>query len=169
MSTGWKLILAGTVFNVFWLLTVMGQSQYLWISGLILLIVWWLVPQSCLFALSLAIPGIVMDAALERFGIFTFADDIFPGWLIVLWLGFATFVWSTHEAIMKRSHAVIIVLGGVGGMLSYLAGERLGAVVMPFGMVITALVILSCWLVFTTAALWWLRQFVKGLNKEVCL
>ena len=93
MSTGWKLILAGMVFNLFWLLAVIGQEQFLWIAGLILLTAWWLVPDSCLFSLTLAIPGMIMDSVLTRIGVFAFADkclswlaDHFVAWFCNLCL-----------------------------------------------------------------------------------
>lgn len=166
-AAGWKLILAGTVFNLLWLMIVIGQEQYIWIAGLILLSVWWLVPDSCLFSLTLAIPGIIMDSALTRFGVFVFADNTFPGWLIILWLSFATFVWSVRQPILQRSSGAVIVLGGIGGTLSYLAGARLEAVELPLGLVVSAGILLGCWFLFSTAALWWLERFHRQANRDV--
>ena len=82
-----------------------------------------------------------------------------PGWLVVLWLGFSTFVWSIRWPILNRHPALIISLGGLGGMMSYLAGERLGAVSLPLGLPISALIILCCWLLFSALVLGWLRWF----------
>lgn len=54
---------------------------------------------------------------------------------------------------MANSPYLIISLGGVGGMMSYLAGYQLGAVMWPLGIEITAACILVCWLCFSALTL----------------
>ncbi|AMO58085.1 hypothetical protein GZ77_20390 [Endozoicomonas montiporae] len=159
MSSNFKWVAVGLSFNLFWFVTVVGQSHFIWLPCIMLLISWWLAPRGLLFALSLAIPGIIMDAMLTHVGVYAFEAALFPFWLVVLWLGFSTFIWNIRELIVCRRPYVMIALGGVGGMASYLAGERLGAVLLPLGLVTSAMIISICWTLFSVLGLRWLKAF----------
>ena len=173
MNQNLTLIATGIVFNLFWLVSVFGQSQYIWLSVLMLLTSWWFVPGGFQWALLLALPGILMDALLVYFGVYAFAETTFypqsglPVWLMVLWLGFSTFLWCIRKLILARTPFLIAALGGLAGAASYLAGERLGAVMLPLGLLKSAVIIVICWTLFSMLALWWLKRIDKTIYRDV--
>ncbi|MET4696009.1 DUF2878 domain-containing protein [Endozoicomonas lisbonensis] len=166
MSENAKIVTAGAVFNLFWLVTVIGQTQYIWLSCGMLLISWWYIRGGFPFAVSLALPGIVMDVSLAHIGVYAF-DEAFPVWLVVLWLGFSTFLWCIRKSILARAPVIIVALGCVGGTVSYLAGERLGAVTLALGLMKSAGIVAICWVLFSVLALWMVKIFDKFSYKDV--
>jgi hypothetical protein len=76
--------------------------------------------------------GLVLDSILVSAGWLHYETGMFmpslaPYWILAMWALFA----STLNVSMRWMHGrpvLAIVMGAVGGPLSYLAGERLGAV-----------------------------------------
>jgi len=154
-----ELLIVGVVFNSYWLLAVLGQSHYQWLLVICLLGCWWLYRGAWRFALILGTAGILMDTVLSQLGLFQFQTAILPLWLVLLWLGFGSFVWVMRRTIAVYSYYVVIGIGGVGGMMSYLAGYRLGAVNWPLGIAITAMIVLVIWLCFSALMLKLLSRY----------
>ena len=166
MESNGRLVLIGILFNLFWLLLVLGQDQYLWLGAFFLLLNGFVFPRSILFAILLAAQGILMDAVLGWLGLFQFDTAFIPLWLIILWLGFASFVWHIQEQIIGRAPGLILLLGGTGGMLSYVAGARLGAVVLPMNFYLTASILFLCWVFFSALVLFWLKKYKQRSGTE---
>lgn len=162
-----ELLLIGLVFNVYWLMAVIGQSHFILGLLIILLVAWWFYKGALRFAVLLGGAGITMDFLLTRFGLLYFDNAIFPAWLALLWLGFGSFVWIMRRTIMAYSPYVMALIGGLGGMMSYLAGFRLGAVSWPLGPGMTALILLLCWLCFSVLILKLLDRYSKQEMEEV--
>ena len=74
--------------------------------------------------------GLVVDSAHAGFGILEFhghqAGTVAPLWIIALWLQFGTLL---HFGLrwLSRRYLLASILGLIGGPMSFLAGERLGA------------------------------------------
>ena len=153
------LFLVSAGFNLFWLLVVIGQNALIIAPALLLLVSWHCFAGAWRFALVLSVPGILMDYLLTRAGVYQFESGSFPFWLGVLWLGFSSFVWILREEILKRSPLLMMAFGGVGGTLSYLAGERLEAVILPMGIGYSAAGIMICWVAFSVIIIGLLRFF----------
>ncbi|WP_062265248.1 DUF2878 domain-containing protein [Endozoicomonas arenosclerae] len=166
MESNGKWVLISIAFNLFWLLMVLGQDEYLWLGAFFLLASWFASPDSALFALLIAVQGILMDVILGRLGVFSFDSVFIPLWLVILWLGFATFIWHVRDQICDRSPGLIVLLGGAGGMMSYLAGARLGAVTLPWNSYLTASILFACWVLFSALILLWLKHYKKMSGKE---
>ena len=162
-----ELLIVGLVFNGYWLLAVIGRSHYIWLLLIVLMASWWYYKGSWRFGLLLGTAGIAMDYLLSQLGLYQFHSSVFPSWLVLLWLGFGSFVWIIRRAIAAYSPLVVIAIGGLGGMMSYLAGFRLGAVNWPLGLEITALSILVCWLCFSALALKLLSRYGRLHPEEV--
>lgn len=162
-----ELLIVGLGFNVYWFLAVLGQSQFVWLLVILLLTSWWFYQGVWRFSLMLGACGVVMDVLLSQFGIFEFYGDAFPYWLVLLWLGFGSFVWIMRQVITTHSPYAMMLLGGVGGMMSYLAGYRLGAVMWPLGTEITAVCVLACWLCFSALALKLLNKYARQWQEEI--
>jgi len=74
--------------------------------------------------------GAILDSALLRTGWLTYPNGMIlagtaPYWLVAMWLSFATTLNVSLRWLRGRAWAALI-LGAVGGPISYLAGARLG-------------------------------------------
>ncbi|MDG5899288.1 DUF2878 domain-containing protein [Shewanella xiamenensis] len=87
--------------------------------------------------------GIVIDTLLTLFGVFEFT--VLPWWLACLWLHFALSL--HHSLIFMRALPIIlqVILGGVFGSLSYIAGAQFNAVTLPFGESISMIILAVVW------------------------
>ncbi|MDA1185623.1 MAG: DUF2878 domain-containing protein [Acidobacteria bacterium] len=70
-----------------------------------------------------------IEAGTYRFTSGAMIDALPPAWLLAMWAQFATtFRFSLRGVIMRPVSAALF--GAVGGPLAFLAGERLGAVIL---------------------------------------
>lgn len=80
-----------------------------------------------------ALIGILVDSTLAITGQVRFAqawpEDLAPYWMLCLWIAFATTLNHSLRWLMHRPVAAALA-GAVGGPLAYLAGARLGALVI---------------------------------------
>ncbi|NBS12550.1 MAG: DUF2878 domain-containing protein [Gammaproteobacteria bacterium] len=113
----------------------------------------------------IVVAGTLLDSSLTAFGVFAFTPEplLIPLWLCVLWLVFATTLKHSLRWLWTRQFW-LLPLGGFGAAASYLAGERLGAVALPYSQVVTALILTGCW-----TLLWWglwygHRRYVAAQN-----
>lgn len=83
----------------------------------------------CLMSSCILI-GLMLDSLLMHLNVMSFEQHsamIIPVWLIVLWAAFGLTL--NHSLKYFRRHKALTVLaGGIFGALSYMAGERFGAV-----------------------------------------
>jgi len=98
------------------------------------------------------IVGFIVDTLLTIVGVFEFDGQSFyaaasylpPFWLFILWFGFAATL--TNSLSYFRNHLVLAsILGGISGAGSYLAAERLNAVIFPLGVVQTSMTLVIVW------------------------
>lgn len=76
------------------------------------------------------VSGLLQDIVLMQLGVLQFSSHPWPPvWLVCVWLLFATTLNHSLRWLQNR-WALALVLGAITGPLSYLAGERLGAVVI---------------------------------------
>ncbi|WP_299013324.1 DUF3833 family protein [uncultured Photobacterium sp.] len=94
-----ELLIVGVLFNMYWLVSVVGQSQFIWLLVTLLLMCWWYYSDTWRFSLLLGGAGILMDLMLNKLGVFHFTQSFFPVWLALLWLGFGSFVWVIRQVI----------------------------------------------------------------------
>ena len=79
--------------------------------------------------------GAFAESALVATGMLRYSapwptDALAPAWIVVLWLAFATTINASRKALRSVSRVMLIPLGAALGPLSYLAGERLGALTL---------------------------------------
>ncbi|MDO6706972.1 DUF2878 domain-containing protein [Photobacterium sp. 1_MG-2023] len=152
------LVAAGLIFNLFWLLAVLGQNDGVWLLMMALLVCWWRYPSCLKFVIPVAIAGSLMDSALMWTGIYRFEAGSLPIWLVVLWFGFGSFLWFLRMNLRRMSPLVLCIAGSLGGASSYLAGLQLGVVLWPLGKWLTFLIVSTCWLLFSGMVLMWIRR-----------
>lgn len=113
-------------------------------------------PGSELFFLVLAcVTGTSLDLIPLYLGAFSFAVETgvpwgYPVWMSALWLGFATTFRSSLSWLSGR-YTLAAIFGLVGGPLAYLAGEKLGAIMLGSDTLISLFVIGVFWAVVTPA------------------
>ncbi|MEL7538692.1 MAG: DUF2878 domain-containing protein [Pseudomonadota bacterium] len=81
-----------------------------------------------------ALVGLVWESVLVNQGILIYAEAngalVAPYWIVGMWILFATTL-NVGMRWMKKSWVLPVLFGGIGGPLSFLAGEKIGAVVFP--------------------------------------
>ena len=120
-----------------------------------------------LFVISTGLIGMFVDSAFHISGIIIYkaslSNTIAPLWIIAMWLGFAATVNHSMSWLNKR-YIYGFVLGLVFGPLSYVTGEKFGAVTFG-GNRFTALAILALAWGIVVPSLYYLndRYYRKGL------
>lgn len=79
--------------------------------------------------------GFTVDTLQASAGIYSFSGTsvlpwLCPPWMTALWMLFATTLNGSMEWLARR-YRLAALLGALFGPLSYLAGERLGAIALP--------------------------------------
>ncbi|MGI9201912.1 MAG: DUF2878 domain-containing protein [Woeseiaceae bacterium] len=82
-----------------------------------------------------ALMGLLWESALVSFGLVEYtASSILPGsapyWIVAMWVLFATTL-NVGMRWLQKSTWVAAVAGAVGGPMSFLAGQKAGAVSFP--------------------------------------
>ncbi|MAK91556.1 MAG: hypothetical protein CMI13_10020 [Oleibacter sp.] len=129
------MIINALVFQVCWLACVIGGTPFalvavsaffIWHKGHLKPREMWLLAAVTLF-------GCLWDTLLLQLGFISlppaarfYTAQIIPVWLLLLWLAFAMTLWHSLRWCSTRPW-LAAVCGAVVAPLSYLAGERLGA------------------------------------------
>ena len=89
----------------------------------------WLRPAAFFGSILFALIGVVVDQLLFYFQVFTVDGSaaLPPVWMFFLWPVLATTVMHAFSALQGR-YVLAAVLGGVGGVASFVAGTRMTGV-----------------------------------------
>ena len=94
--------------------------------------------------LAAALVGLVWETVLTLQGVLIYAEagsaGVAPYWIVAMWILFATTL-NVGMSWMKKNILLPIVFGGIGGPMSFLAGQHFGAVTFPDQT--TAIVVIS--------------------------
>lgn len=152
MSTR-RFLINLAVYQVCWLSCILGAAHSMpWLGVVIVAaaIAYHLfdalqaIPELILILIAMLI-GAAWDSLLVAMGLLIYPsgllfDNAAPYWIVALWAGFAT-TFNVSLAWFKNRLLAASLLGGFGGPLAYLAGERLGAV--EFSSLFTAMIALA--------------------------
>jgi hypothetical protein len=140
------ILINAVCFQLVWWAGVLAHNQLILLSILLLI---------CHFLLSKSVRhdalvmcvcgaiGITVDSLLVWFGVFKF--DNMPYWLGLLWLYFALCLDYSLALFRKFPLLLQAILGGIFGCLSYLAGAKFDAVMLPLGEVWSGLILVLIW------------------------
>jgi hypothetical protein len=152
-------------FQIVWLACALGASRGLASPGVIaaVLFVGGMImakrPAAIVAttAVASAAMGLMAESLLVLSGALVYsapwpAAQFAPAWIVALWAAFGATVPTMMQLLGSHRRLLAPVLGGVSGPLSYLAGERLGAleIHMPVWQVYLAI---SCLWAFALPAL----------------
>ena len=142
-----RLLIISTWFQVVWLCAVLGNYEWQYLS---LLFVVGTIAISVVKTkinwfkwTGIVAVGVIVDFANKAVGLFQFQFEGFPLWLIALWMIFAWYGYFLYPLVSQYPVLIVSILGGIAGALSYMAGERFGAVTfgMPFFTVVCVLLV----------------------------
>jgi len=90
--------------------------------------------QEIVLVLSCAVIGAAFDSALVALGWVNYSSGIFsqsvaPYWIITMWMLFATTL-NVSMRWLRNKDKLAAVFGFIGGPITYLAGQKLGAIVL---------------------------------------
>ena len=146
-------------YQLLWFTAVLGGSSLEWLLALLLVMHLGLVSSRRREAVLMAGVGIIgatMDALLASAGYFEFASAgllPIPLWHVAIWVGFAGTLRHSMQFMVERPRLMTIG-AAIFAPLTYLAAQRMGAVVFPLGNLHTAMVISLCWLTVTPIMVW---------------
>ncbi|NVJ66789.1 MAG: DUF2878 domain-containing protein [Gammaproteobacteria bacterium] len=128
------------LFQGIWFACVLGAANGTMISAFILfaaLIYWQLCPSNrsladIIFTLILLPTGLLIDSLWAWFQVVEYKESLpfnflAPYWIGILWITFALSLNSSMKWVFDHPK-LAIAFGALGGPLSYLAAERLGAI-----------------------------------------
>lgn len=153
------------VFNVAWLVCILGGSTIA-VPVAVLVITIHLKffsnhKQEILLIASVVIIGFGLDNMLIRTGLLIAPDNSLwpPLWLISLWGLFATTL--NHSMKWFHNHVVVsVVLGGIAGTMTYLAGTRLTDFSLKQPLLTTLVVIFLLWCFIFPACLFFTKKLL---------
>ncbi|WP_251358399.1 DUF2878 domain-containing protein [Kangiella sp. TOML190] len=144
------------LFQAIWLACAFGatnQNLYYAYGLFLILLVWQLWPTNrvkmdCLNILVLLPLGFVLDSIWSLTGLIQYQSHISwfntaPNWILILWVTFALTL-NHSMAWIYRKPKLALVFGAIGGPLSYLAAERIGALAIT-NKPITLLLLVVAW------------------------
>ncbi|MFS2223342.1 DUF2878 domain-containing protein [Pantoea sp. B65] len=124
----WRFWLLTLGFDAYWALAVGLRERAELLTAAIAVLALLLSPRASRWSLAaLTLSGIVLDSLWLMLDLFRFSGSHWlPLWMLSLWLTFACW-WRALMATLKLPLSWLIPLGAVSGPLTYLLGERLGA------------------------------------------
>ncbi|MEO0437656.1 MAG: DUF2878 domain-containing protein [Pseudomonadota bacterium] len=146
-------------YQLTWFAAVLGGAAYEWFLGILLLMHLGLVGtwgREIALMIAVAALGCSVDALLAMAGYFQFDGESWlpiPLWHVAIWVGFAGTLRHSMTFMVQRPRLMTIA-AALFAPLTYLAAQRLGAVVFPLGSFPTAIVISLCWLTVTPLLIW---------------
>ncbi|RXJ74590.1 hypothetical protein CS022_03210 [Veronia nyctiphanis] len=102
---------------------------------------------------SFALVGIGGDTALMYSGVLGFSGSMIPVWLMLLWAGFVAYIWLVRDWLLTKPRWLLVLIGGIGGAMSYLGGYRLNAVDFPYGVIESAAALFVVWVIYSAVYL----------------
>jgi len=129
-------------FQIGWLSSVYGGAQQMpWLGPIAVAIALtlhfrvakWPLAELALI-LSCALIGCFFDSALVAFGWVQYSSGVFsefaaPYWIITMWMLFATTL-NVSMRWMRGKNWLAALFGLIGGPLTYLAGQKLGGIIL---------------------------------------
>ncbi|WP_218563891.1 DUF2878 domain-containing protein [Marinospirillum perlucidum] len=123
-------------------------------------LLWLAEPGEALFLILVAALGGLVDSLWMQAGWMEFpgwSAPWLPGWLLILWLLFATTL-KHSLAWLQGRWWLAALLGALGGSSSYYAGALLGAAEFPRSLPTTLMLLALAWAVIFPGLLWLAQQ-----------
>lgn len=141
-----RLLLISTWFQLLWFVAVLGTADWQWVLLMAVVYTIGLAPPNSFknYMMVFAI-GVVLDGLNSAFGLFLFPTAYIPIWLIGLWGIFAWYASYLVLFVSQYPRYVVNIVGGIAGAMSYIAGEKLGAVQLGYDLPVVGIVLFVQW------------------------
>ena len=144
-----RLLIISSWFQIIWFLAVVGQYSWQWLTLALAVMTF----VATAFAtkvpwfkvLLIFAIGVSVDWLNMSLGALKFEHGSFPVWLFSLWLIFIWYSYFLYPLLSQYPISLVSMVGGVGGALSYIAGEKLGAVTFGLPLITTSGILLIEW------------------------
>lgn len=158
----WR-VLQAILFQLIWLIAVIGNNEWLWLSCICFAIHLAFTPciSVDLILLPLGFIGFCVDMAFYQLGLYSFQE--WPYWLLILWFGFVLNFGHSFHFLSRFSTKSLSLIGAIGGCYAYLISWKLGAVDLPLGIFVSGIIIAACW-AFLFPLLEKSERFIRGLG-----
>ena len=125
--------------------------------------------REVVLVLVVGLSGFAVDTLQASAGIYAFSGTsilpwLCPPWMAALWMLFATTLNGSMEWLAGR-YRLAALLGGLFGPLSYLAGERLGAITLSSDRVVSLGAIAIVWALVMPALLS-IREALRDVGEK---
>lgn len=155
------VVFNAVLFQALWFAAIVGQNDYLWLSVLLCATHALLSPdlkQDVRMAAAPFLLGVTMDYSLMHLGVFVFQPSGFPLWLLCIWALFSVSLRYSFAWLANKPVIFAVLLGAVGGTLSYWSASKLGAVTFGYPLPLSLAIIGSLWAILVPLFL----QLVHG-------
>nr|WP_301337900.1 DUF2878 domain-containing protein [Vibrio sp. RE86] len=143
------MLLISTWFQVIWFMAVLGSYslQYVTLAFAVLTLVISVAMTDLPWGKVLVVIGIgvCVDFINTYTGVFEFTEAGFPLWLLALWVAFAWYAYFLTPILIRYPLIAVSIVGSAGGVLSYIAGSKLGAVELGLPISLTSLILAIEW------------------------
>lgn len=164
-------------FQIGWFSSVIGAAKQMpWLGPIALILVLGIHlrqarrPRAELtLIIACGLVGVLFDSLLVALGWVTypsgqFSEFLAPYWIVTMWMLFGTTL-NLSMGWLKGRPAVAALFGAIGGPASYIAGQKLGGIVIvDYGMALLALAV--GWAVFMPFLLL-LAERYNGISGEL--
>ncbi len=168
-------ILSFIFFQIAWFAAVLGGAHHLDLVGscpALALFAFHIASNhrrwfsSCVIVFAIVLLGIVVEFLLLKSGAITYrgstaSASLPPLWILALWLAFATLPDGALSWLSGRTELQVI-FGALGGPLSYIAGEKLGAAELHTSFTYAMVVFAIVWAIATPLCFFAVRVFSKN-------
>ena len=116
-----------------------------------------------------AVFGIVWESLLVQAGVLSYTTGtIFAGfapyWIVAMWLLFATTL-NLGMRWLRKSPWIAAIAGGIGGPMSFIAGEKTGAV--SFAEPVSAILIIGAgWAIMLPLLVYYAVRFEEAATRQ---
>jgi hypothetical protein len=123
------------------------------------------------FILTVGAIGMGVDSVKKASGLLTYASPLPPSewlaplWITAMWLLFATTLNSSLKWLQGR-YWLAALMGAIFGPLSYMAGERMGAIAFNYDVRFTVVVLALVWAGVVPALAWLAARMTGGEGEE---
>ena len=163
-----RFVVYSVWFQCIWFAAVIGNQQLQWLTVVLacctVLVSLKVDPVKLQHIVGLAILGMLFDLANMYFGLFKFDSIGIPVWLAALWFAFVWYAYFLAQKFYYLPLWGVSLLGGAGGTLSYIAGEKLGVVEFPNGMLATSAIVFVEWMLIFLI-IWRVYQYESSKNR----
>ncbi|MCE0496242.1 DUF2878 domain-containing protein [Vibrio salinus] len=148
---------ASVLFQAVWLALVLYPEDVQWITFVMWMVIITVIflrsKKQFYFCFSLSVLGVLLDSVNYGFGLYRFTghSNFIPFWLVLLWLSFSVYASQIIEHLFSLPRIGLLLLGGVGGVLSYNAACQLESVVFPLSTELTSVILFIEWVGVTYA------------------